>query len=201
MTRPDGASVEFWFDPGCRFTWQTSRWLVDVAARRGVDVEWKLMSLSVLNAGRDKPGDYWERRRQADLALRVLAATKESAGSAAVGRLYGVVGRLRHEQDRAYDEELLRAAVAEAGLPAEVSAAARDESWDAAVRTSHDEAQKRVGTETGSPVLALDGGRGYFGPVVVPAPKGDDADRLFDALRLLSAVPAFSELKTSRAPL
>lgn len=86
-------------------------------------------------------------------------------------------------------------------MPAELAAAADEEKWDAAVRTSHDEAQQRVGTEAGSPIIALDGGRAYFGPVVVPPPTGDRADRLFDALRLLSSVPAFSELKRARAPI
>ena len=40
-----------------------------------------------------------------------------------------------------------------------------DEALDAAVRASHDEAQRRVGTESGSPVTAYDAGPAFFGPV------------------------------------
>src|SRR5437762_2407587 len=71
---------------------------------------------------------------------------------------------------------------------------------DPAVRASHDEGQARVGTESGSPVTAIDDHPGFFGPVVVPVPEPDTADRLFEALRLLSGVPQFSELKRARNP-
>jgi 2-hydroxychromene-2-carboxylate isomerase len=194
------ASAEFWFDPGCPHTWRTSRWLLDVASRGRVEVQWRLMNLTILNEGQDKPDEYWERRRQAQLALRALAAAQEAGGSAAVAKLYDALGRRRHEQGQGYSSEVVQEAVAEAGLTADVAAAADDEKWDEPIRKSHDEAQTRVGTATGSPVVALDGGRGYFGPVMVPTATGDEADRLFDAMRLLSSVPSFSELKTARAP-
>jgi 2-hydroxychromene-2-carboxylate isomerase len=148
-----GASVEFWFDPGCPYTWRTSRWLLDVATRRGLDVRWHLMSLSVLNEGREVPQQFREGMRQARRALRVLAAAEETGRPDAVGRLYSLLGARRHEQGAAYDDEVLRAAVAEAGLPPEIAAAADDESRDAVVRASrdavvrasHDAAQRRVG--------------------------------------------------------
>jgi 2-hydroxychromene-2-carboxylate isomerase len=193
--------VEFWFDPGCAYTWRTSRWLADLAGRGRAEVQWRLMSLTLLNEGQDKPEEYWERRRQAQLALRALAAAQEVGGSVAVGRLYSALGGRRHGEGRAYTAEVVREAVAEAGLPPDVVAAVDDETWDARIRESHQEAQERVGTPTGSPVVAVDGGRGFFGPVVVPPPLGDAGDRLFGALRLLSSVPEFSELKSARAPI
>ena len=120
----EGATAaEFWFDPGCPHTWRTSRWLADVASRGHADVQWRLMSLTVLNEGQDKPADYWERRRQADLALRVLAAAQASGGTAAVGALYAALGRRRHDEGRAYSAEVVQEAVAEVGLPADVAAA------------------------------------------------------------------------------
>lgn len=191
-------TVEFWFDPACPFTWRTSRWLEDVATRRGIEVTWKLMSLSLLNEGKEVPEQYREPMRQGARALRVLAAAQRSGGSEAVRALYTVLGTARHEKDQDYDDALLEAAVREIGLATEVAHAADDTSFDDAIRAGHEEAQQRVGTEAGSPVLAIDGGRGYFGPVVVPVPTGDEADRLFDAVRLISSVPSFSELKTAR---
>ena len=65
-------------------------------------------------------------------------------------------------------------------------------------RASHDEGQQRTGQESGSPVLAMDDGPGFFGPIVVEAPTGDEAMRLFDGLALLSSVPLFVELKRAR---
>ena len=79
-------------------------------------------------------------------------------------------------------------------------AAADDATWDKVVRASHDEAQARAGTESGSPVTAIDDGPAFFGPVVVPIPEAEDADRLLEALRLLSTVPPFSELRRVRNP-
>lgn len=80
-----------------------------------------------------------------------------------------------------------------------MAAAVDDESLDAAVRAEHQASQAAVGDTAGSPVVALEG-RGFFGPVVVPAPTGDQALRLFEAVRLMAGVPAFSELKTARNP-
>jgi 2-hydroxychromene-2-carboxylate isomerase len=199
MTAGAPTTIDFWFDPGCPFTWRTSRWLTDVAARGGFPVHWRLMSLAIVNEGTEVPEEYREASRQGWRALRVLAAADQAGGPEAVGRLYSALGRRRHEQGQAYDDDVLRAAVDEAELADDVAKAADDESLDAAIRASHEQGQRRVGTTLGSPILAMDGARGYFGPIVVPPPVGAEADRLFEAVRLLSSVPGFSELKTARA--
>jgi predicted DsbA family dithiol-disulfide isomerase len=191
--------IDFWFDPACPFTWRTSRWLHEVAGQRPVEITWRLMSLSVLNAGKDVPEQYREPMRQGVRALRVLAAAQEAGGQDAVARLYTALGTRRHEHGKDYEDGVLQDAVAEAGLPASVAAAADEERYDATVLASHEEGQRRVGTEVGSPVTAVGGGRGFFGPVVVPVPTGAEALRLLDAVRLLASVPSFSELKGARA--
>jgi 2-hydroxychromene-2-carboxylate isomerase len=187
-----------WFDASCPFTWRTSRWLRAVAPRRGATIDWRIMSLAILNEGKEIPEQYraavaWSRGAQ-----RVLVATRETHGSDAVDRLYTAIGTRRHDQDADADRELLVASLAEAGLPAELIDAADDEGLDDALRASHKEGQDRVGAESGSPIVALGDGPGFFGPVVVPIPEDAAADRLFDALALLSTVPEFSELKRSR---
>jgi hypothetical protein len=138
--------------------------------------------------------------QQSVRALRVLAASDQAGGQEALPRLYTALGTRVHEQHAAYDDDVLRAALADVGLASSLADAADDERYDERVRASHDEAQRRVGTEVGSPVTAFASGAAYFGPVVVPVPSGEEARRLFDALRLLASVPAFSELKTARAP-
>jgi 2-hydroxychromene-2-carboxylate isomerase len=189
--------VEFFFDPGCPFTWRTSRWLTAVADAGAADVTWRLMSLSVLNEGNEVPEQYREGMRQGARAVRALAAAQAHGGSAAVARLYTALGTRRHDDGAASDDAMIAAAVAEAGLPESVAAAVDDEALDAAVRAEHDAAQAAVGDPAGSPITALRG-RGFFGPVVVPAPTGDGALELFEAVRLLAGVPGFSELKTAR---
>jgi len=193
-------AITFYFDPMCPFTWRTSRWVKDVAGRTGEAVAWKFLSLAVLNEGKDIPDQYRSAHAFGRKAHRVLAAADQKYGQDAVDRLYSALGRLLHYEDAGRDTYTLAAAIAEATLPVELIEAAEDKSLDAVVRASHDEAQARVGTETGSPVTAVDDGPGFFGPVVVPVPEGADADRLLEALRLLSAVPQFSELKRDRNP-
>jgi 2-hydroxychromene-2-carboxylate isomerase len=191
--------VDFFFDPGCPFTWRTSRWITEVADAGAATVTWRLMSLGVLNEGREIPEEYRESVRQGGRALRALAAAREHGGSEALGRLYTALGSRKHDKGEASDDASIAAAVAEAGLPDSVAAAVDDESRDAAVRAEHEASQAAVGDTAGSPVTALRG-RGFFGPVVVPVPTGDAALELFEAVRLAAGVEGFSELKTKRNP-
>jgi 2-hydroxychromene-2-carboxylate isomerase len=191
-------TITFWFDPICPFTWRTSRWARGIAERRGETIRWRFVSLAVLNEGRDVPEQYRDRIAWGRQAHPVLAAADAGCGQQAVDRLYTVIGQRIHEHDAQPNAATLAEAIAEADLPADLAGAADDSEWDTVVRASHEEAQARVGTETGSPVIALGGGPAFFGPVVVPIPDGADADRLFEALQLLSTVPQFSELKRAR---
>jgi 2-hydroxychromene-2-carboxylate isomerase len=188
--------VDFFFDPTCPFTWRSSRWISGVAAAGAASVTWRLISLAILNEGNEIPEEWRTVMAQSTRAMRVLAAVEDND---ARGRLYTALGTRKHEKGLAYTDEEIAAAVAEAGLPESVAAAVDDASLDAVVRASHDEAQAAVGQETGSPVLRI-GERAWFGPVVVPVPTGEEALRLFEAVRLLADVPAFSELKTRRNP-
>lgn len=188
--------VDFFFDPGCPFTWRTSRWITNVAEAGAASVTWRLMSLAILNEDKEIPEEWRPFLEQGRRALRVLASVDDND---ARGRLYTALGTRKHDKGLPYTDEEIAAAVADAGLPPSVASAADDASLDAAVRASHEEAQAAVGQETGSPVLRV-GGNAWFGPVVSPIPTGDEALRLFEAVRLLAEVPSFSELKRSRNP-
>jgi 2-hydroxychromene-2-carboxylate isomerase len=191
-------NISFWLDPGCPWTWRTSRWLRSVAAERGIDIDWHVMSLAVLNDGREIPEAYRERMAESWRPVRLLAAADAEGGPAAVGRLYDALGTMTHDEGHEPDDDEVAKALEAAGLPRELAAARDDTAYDAAVRDSHARGQERVGTESGSPVIAIDDGPGFFGPVVTAPPDGDDAERLLDALIMLSAVPTFSELKRAR---
>jgi mycothiol-dependent nitroreductase-like protein len=197
QTQPDG--VAFWFDPSCPFTWQTSRWLREVAEARGVPVDWRLMSLAVLNADQEVPEQWREHVARGAVAGRVFAAVRSAGGAEALGRFYTEVGARVHEQGGDLGPDVFREALTAVGLPAEL--AEDDEAQQAAVEASHAESQERVGAEAGSPITAFPGAPGFFGPIVTPAPTGEDALRLFDGLALVSAVPGFSELKGARGDL
>jgi 2-hydroxychromene-2-carboxylate isomerase len=191
-------TVTIWFDPSCPFTWRTGRWLRSVAAARGEPVRWRLMSLAVLNADKDVPAEELEPAQRSRLASRVLAATEAAHGSEGLDAVYTALGRRVHEHGQDLDRSTVEAALGDAGLPAALLAAYDDEQHDTAVRTSHDESQQRVGEEAGSPVVAVGDGPGFFGPIVTEVPTGEAADRLYEAVRLLSSVPEFSELKRTR---
>ncbi|HEX8581717.1 MAG TPA: DsbA family protein [Acidimicrobiales bacterium] len=191
-------AVEFWFDPTCPYTWRTSRWARELERAGAVTIEWKVMSLALLNEGRDLPEQHLEGFVRGTRFLRALVAAGERGGSDAVGRLYDALGTHLHEEGEDLADDVLIRSVEEVGLDGAVADAAEDEARDDAVRASHDEAQDRVGEETGSPVTAYDGGLAFFGPVVVPTPTADEASTLLTAMTSLSKVSAFSEAKRSR---
>ena len=127
-------------------------------------------------------------------------ATLDREGGDGLDRLYTEFGTRLHDDGATLDESLIVTALAAAGLPADLAEAADDESLDVGIRASHDASQARAGQESGSPVTAVGDGPGFFGPVISPVPQTEAGEKLYDALRLLSAVPEFSELKRARAP-
>jgi hypothetical protein len=191
--------VTFWFDPTCPFTWRTSRWIREVAPRKGASVDWRIMSLGLLNEGKEVPEEYLPYFAFGRSAQRLLVAAGQAYGAEGIDKLYTAIGTRLHDRGETLGEELLVAALADTDLPAELIARSADASLDATIAESHKLGQERVGDESGSPITAIGDGPGYFGPVVVPIPESDAGDRLFDALALLATVPEFSEVKRARA--
>jgi hypothetical protein len=191
-------TVDFWFDPGCPFTWRTSRWLSDVARRRGIEVEWHVMSLAELNKDKELPPEWAARMASFRLLGQTLEVVRAEHGNAALAAAYSALGTRLHDSNQEPDEGTIKAALADEGLPARLVEQARSDEVAAAVAESHANGQASAGQESGSPILSIGGRPGWFGPIVVPIPTGDEADRLFDAVVTLSEVPAFSELKRAR---
>ena len=195
MTAP---VVDFWFDPACPWAWMTSRWMTGVAEQRDVDLRWHVMSLAVLNEGRDLPEDYRRSMDDAWAAVRVLVAAARDHGDEVLAPLYTAMGTRRHPGGQTDTAAIIADSLAEVGLPAELAAVGDTDEVDDLLRASHDRAMQLVGDEVGTPVVAIDG-TGYFGPVVTPAPSGQAALDMFDGLVLMTRVPGFYELKRTRS--
>ncbi|HWC36780.1 MAG TPA: DsbA family protein [Mycobacteriales bacterium] len=189
--------ADFWFDTLCPWAWLTSRWMLEVEQVRDVRVRWRPMSLAILNEGRDLPADYIERIALGWGPMRVCVAAEQSLGPDAVGPLYTALGRRFHPEKLPKDRPTIAAAVAEAGLPAELVDAMDDPSYDDAVRASHDEGMSLVGQDVGTPIIRV-GGTAFFGPVVTPAPRDEAAGRLWDGVLLVAQTPGFYEIKRTR---
>lgn len=193
----DRAAVRMWFDPVCPWAWMTSRWLRQVEHVRPVNVEFRVMSLSVLNEGRDLPEDYRALMERAWGSVRVVTAAAQTIGAHVIPDLYTAMGTRIHVQGNTDGEQVIAEALAECGLPAELAAAATSTEWDDALRASHEDGIALVGTDVGTPIIAI-GDVAFFGPVVSPAPKGEAAGRLWDGCVLVAGTPGFFELKRTR---
>ncbi|MCU1433244.1 MAG: disulfide bond formation protein DsbA [Actinotalea sp.] len=190
-------AAELWFDPLCPWAWLTSRWMLEVTRVRDVEVTWSVMSLAVLNEGRDLPADYRRLMDEAWGPVRVITAARLAHGPAVVGPLYDAIGTRLHPQGRTDRLAVLAEALAEVGLPADLIEAVDGTELDGELRRSHERAIDLVGADVGTPVVSV-GGQAFFGPVVTPAPRGEDAGRLWDGFVLLASVPGVYEVKRSR---
>ena len=198
MTRHEPKVVDFWFDPLCPWAWIASRWLLEVEQVRPVVPHWHVMSLAVLNEGKEGlPERYQELMAQAWGPVRVCIAAEQKFGPDVLLPLYTALGTRFHERQEPKDRATNEAALAEAGLPTDLADAMDDPGYDEAVRASHHDGISRVGYEVGTPVISVER-TSFFGPVISPIPRGDDAGRLWDGVLLVAGTDGFFELKRSR---
>ncbi|MCE9623158.1 MAG: hypothetical protein K8R99_12510 [Actinomycetia bacterium] len=208
------ADLEFFFDAVCPFAWVTSRWVTEVQQTRDVEVEWRFISLKMINEG-TTDGAYGDRFRDSHMAglfsHRVCDEVRIQHGNDAVGALYTALGDAFHTHPRlpkinvdpaAFMIEMLKAA----DLPTDYAAHVHDESHDAYIRQDTELAFSRTGRDVGTPIITFHPGQAnegsFFGPVISSIPRGDDALRLWDAIEVVATSTDMSELKRSnRAPL
>jgi predicted DsbA family dithiol-disulfide isomerase len=189
--------VDLWVDPLCPWAWITSRWLLEAEKVRDLDVHFHVMSLAVLNEGRDLSPEYLEGLKKAWGPVRVLIAAQQRYGDKVVEPLYSAMGQRHHVGGQKEFEQVIVDALADTGLDADLALAATSEEFDAALRVSHHQGMDPVGYDVGTPVIHIEG-VAIFGPVITPAPKGEEAGRLFDGVLAVASIPGFYELKRSR---
>ena len=189
--------VDFWFDPRCPWAWITSRWMLEVEQVRDVNVKWHVMSLAVLNEGRELAPDYRRRMDQAWGPVRVLIAAQQRFGDQVLLPLYTAIGNRVHPGRQALEPPVVEAALSDVELPLDLMQAWDSTDYDAALRASHQDGIERVGVEVGTPIVSFNGAS-FFGPVVTPIPRGEHAGRLWDGLALIATTDGFFELKRTR---
>jgi hypothetical protein len=205
------ADIHFYFDPVCPFAWMTSKWVRIVAGQRDYAVDWRFISLRMINSGVDYdshfPSGYEEGHTSGLRLLRVAARARAEHGRDAVGPLYAAISGEIFDSpgaadltpavrgSRAFVEPLLVAA----GLPAGLADALGDTRWDEEIRAEGDAALALTGKDVGTPIIHFGPpeGTAFFGPVISRLPAPQDAVRLWDYVTGLASFPGFAELKRS----
>lgn len=189
--------VDLWFDPMCPWAWMTSRWLLEVEKVRDVQVDFHIMSLSVLNDGRDLDEDYQQAMDEGWAAVRVALGVEREHGQKALRDFYTAIGTRFHPGGEPKTRGTIEGALSDVGLPVGLADLGETDAHDEALRASHHAGMDAVGDEVGTPVIHLNG-KALFGPVISPAPKGEEAGNLFDGFAKVTAYEGFFELKRTR---
>ncbi|MFF6995055.1 DsbA family protein [Streptomyces sp. NPDC008313] len=202
---PQKTPVDFWFDPLCPWAWMTSRWVLEVEKVRDIEVRWHVMSLAVLNEPKldELPEEYREMlATKAWGPVRIVIAAQQEHGQEVLGDLYTALGTRIHNDGEGPTKEAVAGALEDVGLPASLLGHWDETPYEAELRASHKEGIDKVGQDVGTPVIAVPGADGeplaFFGPVVTPAPKGEEAAKLWDGTLMVASVSGFYEIKRTR---
>lgn len=197
--------VEFYFDPSCPFCWITSRWLLQVSAERDIDISWQQFSLALKNnevVERSDEPEHASLHRSSHRIHRVIRRASMET-SASLIELYSEFGIRFHILEKPFDDDMIREVLAEKNLPAELLAAANDESIDEELRSELQTAIDAAGQDIGVPTIVFSGSDGkrigYFGPVLNELPETlEESLNIWDGLEKLATTSSFYELKRSR---
>lgn len=190
--------ADFWFDPLCPFAWITSRWMNEVSEVRNLDVEWHVMSLSVLNEDKEDLAEGYRSLMERGWGpVRVITAAREQHGDEVVKPLYDAMGTRIHNEGIEDLGRVIEESLDEVGLPGQLAEFAANDKYDAELRASHEEGISKVGQDVGTPIVAFNG-TAFFGPVLTRIPRGEDAGRIWDGTIAMAEFPYFYELKRSR---
>lgn len=202
--------IEFFWDPICPFAWITSRWVASVAAQRDYSIDWRFISLRLINKEKDYstefPPGYDEGHTAGLRMLRVAAAIRDELGRDALGPLVAAYGHSYWDQPEGTDLRARLSAhdhatevLTAAGLPIRFAEALDDTAWDVLLDAESQLALERTGRDVGTPIITFQppDGVSFFGPVISRLPSDEEAVDLWDAVTKLAAFPGFSEMKRS----
>lgn len=195
---PTSPAVTIWFDPVCPFSWNTARWLKAVADKTGMAVEWRLMSLAVLNEGKDMPPKQQSRMQDSERIGRLMAAIRDQHGNAGLATAYFAFAERYFDRSEPVDDGLVRQVLDAVRSWDVTSEILSDNSWDELVRRSHQAGQDALGETGGSPIMRVNG-HTFFGPVLTAPPDPEAVETLFDAVAALGAIPQFAQLQRPRS--
>jgi len=190
--------VTMWLDPVCPFSWNTARWLRAVADPTGLAIDWQLMSLAVLNEGRELPPAEQGRMRDSQQIGRLMAAVAREHGTAGWIAAYFAFGERYFDQSEPVSANLVANVLMTVGARGATAAAVSDASLDDFIRNRHQAGQDALGETGGSPILRI-GEHTFFGPVLTGLPDSSAATALFDAVATLAVIPQFAQLQRPRA--
>jgi len=210
---PSSYDIHFYWDPVCPFAWMTSRWVEKVAAQKEYRVDYRFISLRILNAGVDYaeqfPPEYEQMHTAGLRMLRVAARARAEHGRQVMGDLYTALGTAVWDVDPPESQEAfaatigsvehVRTALERIGLPADLADALDDESWDAEITAETDEALALTGRDVGTPIIQFrpPDGLAFFGPVISRMPSDAEAVELWDHVVGLASFAGFAEMKRS----
>ncbi len=188
-----GEQVDFHFDVMCPWAYQSAVWIREVRRQTGLTISWRFFSLEEINRQEGKKHP-WERPWSYGWSLLRIAALLRRHSMDDVDRFYDVAGRWLHVEGRKpHTPEGARAVLAEVGLdPALVDEAIADPTTHDEVLSDHERVVAAGGF--GVPTLFFDD-TCLFGPVVVPAPTGPAALRLWELVLGWREFPSLYELR------
>jgi len=199
--------VDVFVDPSCSWSWTTSRWIKEVAPQRDLRVRWRSYSCEIRDDYAPPPAVAERFRARVAYAhavghrmLRIFEATRARSGEDGVDALYAEWGSRYFAGGPASKHTPFADCLRSSGLDPELVEAADDEAWDAAIIAAMELAHVFGGPRTQTPTVAVhsDPPHGFRGPLMSPAPTGEAALRLWDAIMVVSAEPGFFELTRPR---
>ncbi|MEU1088074.1 disulfide bond formation protein DsbA [Streptomyces sp. NPDC005892] len=200
--RSETTIADIWVDPRCPWAWITSRWILEVEKVRLLETRFHIMSLSVLNEGREVRVKYRQGMVDGWACVRVCVAAQQRHGNEVLRPLYNAMGHLIHHEKAGLGHDMIRTAPEDACLPAELIGAGDDTAWDEPLRAEHHQGMDPVGSEVGTPVIHVAGPDGkpvaFFGPVLTPAPRAEAAGKFWDGVLAMTSTDGFFELKHGR---